>query len=105
MKRLLALGVFSISILAFKSIYTTFADSIKWPDITPPVADIEPYKRTIHGDTVVDNYYWMIDYFKKGPDSSKVVKYLEAENEYMDTMMSATKGFRERLFSEMKSRI
>jgi protease II len=28
----------------------------------------------------VDNYYWLNDYFKKGPDSTKVVNYLKAEN-------------------------
>ena len=63
------------------------------------------YKRVIHDDTVVDNYNWMIDYFKKGPDSAKVVNYLAAENSYLDTMMSGTKQFQANLFSEMKARI
>jgi oligopeptidase B len=77
----------------------------KWPDAKPPVAEIKPYKRILHGDTVVDNYYWMIDYFKKGPDSTKVVDYLTAENKYLDTMMSSSKGFREDLYKELKGRI
>lgn len=77
----------------------------KWPDAKAPVAAIVPHDRIIHGDTVVDNYYWMIDYFKKGPDSTKVVDYLKAENAYLDTMMAATKQFQEDLFKEMKSRI
>jgi oligopeptidase B len=77
----------------------------KWPEVTPPVAEKKPYQRIIHGDTVVDNYYWMIDYFKKGPDSTKVVDYLKAENAYLDTMMSSARGFRDKLFEEMKSRI
>ncbi|HLL44308.1 MAG TPA: hypothetical protein VK369_14260, partial [Segetibacter sp.] len=105
MKKLIVVSVSLIAILSFKNIPATFTDIIKWPNITPPVADINPHKRIMHGDTVVDNYYWMIDYFKKGPDSSKVVKYLKAENEYLDTMMSATKGFQQKLFTEMKSRI
>lgn len=105
MKKLIVISISLIAILSFKRIPATFTDIIKWPSITPPVADINPYKRTMHGDTVVDNYYWMIDYFKKGPDSSKVVKYLKAENEYLDTMMSATKSFQQKLFTEMKSRI
>jgi len=77
----------------------------QWPAATPPVAEIKPTTRVLHGDTVVDNYYWMIDYFKKGKDSSHVVQYLEAENKYTDTMMSGTKDFREDLFKELKGRI
>ena len=81
-------------------------ESYKWPQgITAPIADIKPHNRTIHGDTVPDNYYWMIDYFKKGPDSTKVVDYLKAENKYLDTMMSGTKKFQKKLFDEMKARI
>ncbi|WP_432709035.1 S9 family peptidase [Pedobacter sp.] len=77
----------------------------QWPDATPPVAEKIPTTRVLHGDTVVDNYYWMIDYFKKGKDSTRVVQYLEAENRYTDTMMSSTKDFREHLFKELKGRI
>ncbi|WP_412466709.1 S9 family peptidase [Pedobacter sp. KLB.chiD] len=79
--------------------------AIKWPDVKAPVAEIIPHKRVIHGDTVVDNYYWMIDYFKKGPDSTKVVNYLKAENAYLDTMMKSTEKFQADLFKEMKGRI
>jgi len=78
---------------------------IQWPDAKAPVAAIVPHNRIIHGDTVVDNYYWMIDYFKKGPDSTKVVDYLNAENAYLDTMMKSTKQFQDDLFKEMKGRI
>lgn len=79
--------------------------SIQWPDAKAPIAAIVPHNRIIHGDTVVDNYYWMIDYFKKGPDSTKVVDYLKAENAYLDTMMKSTKQFQDDLFKEMKGRI
>ena len=81
------------------------AKSHAWPDAKAPVAEIKPFQRTIHDDTVTDNYYWMIDYFKKGADSTKVVDYLKAENEYLDTMMIGTKKFREDLYTEMKARI
>ncbi|SEQ76775.1 oligopeptidase B [Pedobacter rhizosphaerae] len=77
----------------------------KWPDAKAPIADIIPHKRVIHGDTVTDNYYWMIDYFKKGPDSTKVVDYLKAENTYLNTMMRGTDQFQADLFKEMKARI
>ena len=74
-------------------------------DVQPPVAAIQPTTRVWHGDTVVDNYYWMIDYFKKGPDSTKVVDYLKAENNYTSAMMKGTEKLQQDLFTEMKSRI
>jgi len=77
----------------------------KWPDVKTPVAEIKPIARTIHGDTVTDNYYWMIDYFKKGPDSDKTVDYLKAENSYLDAMMNGTDQLQADLFEEMKARI
>lgn len=58
-----------------------------------------------HGDTRIDNYYWMNDYFKKGPDSTLAVSYLEAENRYYEAMMAGTKSFQENLYAEMKARI
>jgi oligopeptidase B len=73
--------------------------------VKPPIAAIKPHIRDIHGDKVVDNYYWMYDFFGKGPDSTNVVNYLKAENEYLDTVMSGLKIFRENLFTEMKARI
>jgi oligopeptidase B len=77
----------------------------KWPDIQPPVAEKKPHIRSIHEDEVTDNYYWMIDFFKKGPDNDKVVSYLEAENNYLDEMMKGTQQLQEDLFIEMKNRI
>ncbi len=79
--------------------------SYQWPDVQAPVAEIKPIVRSLHGDTVIDNYYWMIDFFKKGPDSTKVVDYLIAENKYIDTMLSGTKALQQQLFTEMKARI
>lgn len=76
-----------------------------WPDANAPVAETKPYTRIIHQDTVIDQYFWLNDYFKKGPDSSAVIDYLEAENAYLETMMSGTKDLQESLFKEMKGRI
>jgi oligopeptidase B len=77
-----------------------------WPEnVAAPVAEIKPKELLAHGDTRIDPYYWMNDYFKKGPDSNKVVEYLAAENAYFDTMMSATSELQEKLYSEMKARI
>lgn len=73
--------------------------------MTPPSAEKKNKELVAHGDTRIDEYYWMNDYFKKGPDSTKVVDYLKAENAYVDTMMSGTKKFQDDLFNEMKGRI
>ncbi|SEA93234.1 S9 family peptidase [Pedobacter hartonius] len=77
----------------------------KWPDVKAPVADVIPKQRIIHGDTVTDNYYWMIDYFSKGPESTRTIGYLKAENTYLDQMMSGTNTLQSALFKEMKSRV
>lgn len=74
-------------------------------NITAPVAPKQAHWRTMHGDSVLDNYYWMYDYFGKGPDSTKVVEYLNAENAYLDTVMRGTRQLQADLFAEMKARI
>lgn len=79
--------------------------TITWPDTQAPVADVKPHNRVIHGDTVVDNYYWLNDFFKKGIDSTNVINYLEAENNYTAAMMKDTEPLQTKLFEEMKARI
>lgn len=80
-------------------------EAYQWPGATPPVAAMKDHETGMHGDKRNDEYYWMADFFSKGPDSNKVVDYLKAENAYTDTMMAATKKFQEDLFAEMKGRI
>ncbi|NIJ54088.1 S9 family peptidase [Dyadobacter arcticus] len=80
-------------------------EAYQWPEATPPVAEKQDHETGMHGDKRNDEYYWMADFFSKGPDSTKVVDYLKAENAYTDTMMAATKKFQADLFSEMKGRI
>ncbi|MCL1032574.1 S9 family peptidase [Elizabethkingia anophelis] len=84
---------------------TTILQAQQFPDIKAPVAEKQEHIREIHGDKVSDPYYWMIDYFKKGTNSAKVVDYLKAENTYWTDMMKDTEPFREKLFLEMKNRI
>lgn len=84
---------------------TTILQAQQFPDIKAPVAEKQEHIREIHGDKVNDPYYWMIDYFKKGANSEKVVGYLKAENTYWTMMMKDTEPFREKLFLEMKNRI
>ncbi len=97
----------TIAILIMASCNTTEIkhEPYKWADVQPPIAEKKEHLRIWHGDTVPDPYYWMYDYFGKGPDSTNVVNYLKAENSYLDTMMAGTKQMQANLFTEMKARI
>lgn len=81
-------------------------EPVQWPEaVKAPVALKKDTVLEAHGDKRLDEYYWMNDYFKKGPDSTRVLDYLKAENAYLDTMMSGTKQFQQHLFAELKGRI
>ena len=73
--------------------------------VNAPVAEKIPVDVGMHGDKRIDNYYWMNDYFKKGPRSEKVIAYLKEENNYTDTILSDIRSLRDTLFNEMKARI
>ncbi len=85
--------------------------TITYMDANPPIAERQPKKLTIHGDTRVDNYFWMrlSDEQKKAKNkdgqTQKVFDYLNAENVYFDKVTAPTKDFQEALFQEMKGRI
>jgi oligopeptidase B len=68
--------------------------------IRPPQARITPVKLEKHGQTRVDNYYWLRE--RQNPE---VLAYLNAENEYTDSVMAPTNGLQETLFQEFKARI
>ena len=65
-----------------------------------PVATPLQQELTIHGDTRIDEYYWLRE--RENPD---VLAYLEAENEYTKAVMAHTEGLQETLFEEIKGRI
>jgi oligopeptidase B len=80
-------------------------------DAKAPIAEKQAKELTIHGDTRIDNYFWMrlTDEQKtaknKDAQTQKVEAYLEAENAYFDQVTGNTKKFQESLFQEMKGRI
>lgn len=84
---------------------TTNLNAQKWLNIPQPDANQKSHLREIHGDKVNDPYYWMNAYFKKTADSTEVLDYLKAENNYTAKMMKDTETFQGELFEEMKSRI
>src|SRR6059058_4580618 len=63
---------------------------------TPPATEKKPHVTNIHGDTLVDNYFWLRE--KKNPD---VIAHLEAENAYTAAMMAGTETLQQKLYDEM----
>lgn len=76
-----------------------------------PTAQKIPQELTVHGDTRIDNYFWMrlSDAQKEAdnPDdqTKEVVKYLEAENEYLEAKLADVADLRETLYEEIVGRI
>src|SRR5437762_1954543 len=50
--------------------------------LNPPVARKEPHKTLIHGETLVDDYYWL-----RNKGTPEVESYLKAELAYADAFM------------------
>ena len=77
----------------------------------PPDATKKPHEITVHGDTRVDSYYWMrlTDKQKSAKEfdyqTSEVVDYIAAENEYTQSSLNHTKKFQDKLFDEIVGRI
>jgi oligopeptidase B len=76
-----------------------------------PVAPRRSHSFTTHGITVVDDYAWL-----KDPDWQEVLRdpsildpdirtYLEAENDYTDSLLGHTDGLQKTLVAEMRGRI
>ena len=78
---------------------------------TPPDVAKKPHEMTIHGDTRVDDYYWMrlTDEQKsaeeKDSHTQEVVDYIDAENDYTESRLKHTKKFQDKLFDEIVDRI
>ena len=65
-----------------------------------PKAEKIAKELTIHGDTRIDEYYWL-----NQRDNENVLDYLRAENSYREAGMKHTETFQETLFEEIKGRI
>lgn len=94
-----------VKILLSLAMLVSITTKGQFAEATPPSAEKKPHWRDIHGDRVVDNYYWMYDFFGKGPDSARVIDYLNRENEYFNAVMKPNEAFRQQLYDEMRARI
>ncbi len=84
---------------------------MKITSIKAPIANKIPTEIETHGDVRTDNYFWMrlSDEQKNAEEKDKqttnVLDYLNAENDYYNQVTEHTKSFQTSLFEEMKSRI
>lgn len=65
----------------------------------PPTAQKIPHKMSLHGDTRVDDYFWM-----KNRDEKNVLDHLKAENAYSASWLNQSKRLKAKMFKEMKGR-
>ena len=76
-----------------------------------PVAPRRPHSFTTHGITVVDDYAWLKDAewqeVLRDPEvlDADIRKYLEAENDYTESLLGHTAGLQKTLVAEMRGRI
>ncbi|MFO0816182.1 MAG: S9 family peptidase [Gemmatales bacterium] len=66
----------------------------------PPVASIKAKNIELHGDKMVDNYFYLRE--KQNPE---VISYLEKENAYTAAMMKSTEALQDKLYKEFLGRI
>ncbi len=98
---------------AFSLIFATACknDLMNNNSIKPPLAEKIPTEIEAHGDIRIDNYFWMrlSDEQKtatiKDEQTTKVLDYLNKENDYYSHITEHTNNFQTSLFEEMKSRI
>ncbi|MBR9861192.1 S9 family peptidase [bacterium] len=65
-----------------------------------PRAEKRPKELSIHGDTRIDNYYWL-----NQRENKDVLSYLSAENQYTAERMKSTEQLQETLYKEIVGRI
>ena len=67
-----------------------------------PKAARIPHAMTLHGDTRIDNYYWLRDDTRSQP---KVLDYLQQENSYGHRVMASQQALQDRILKEIIDRI
>ncbi len=68
----------------------------------PPKAKRIPHTMTLHGDTRVDNYYWLRDDDRTQP---AVLDYLKQENDYGREVMALQQNLQDKILKEIVDRI
>jgi len=69
-------------------------------DTSVPQAKKIAKELTIHGDTRIDNYYWLNE--RENPE---VIQYLNDENAYKDSMLKHTETLQSTIYDEIVGRM
>src|SRR5580704_9376122 len=88
-----------------------FSSAVATRAPTEPKAEQRPLERVLHGVRLIDEYAWL-----KAENWREVMRdpsqldpairaYLQAENDYCESALGATKSLQETLFAEMKGRL
>src|SRR5687767_9834051 len=95
-------SIFPMILFLFALVFTAYpaalaqANGAGGPALKPPMAEKKTKTTNIHGEAIVDDYFWLRE--KTNP---QVVAHLEAENAHTDAAMQPTAALQERLFKEM----
>ncbi len=98
MKAIVLYKVFTLVCLAF--VIQTCNNFHRTKNMKAPVAEKIRKELVSHGHTRTDNYFWLNE-----RDNPKVIKYLEAENEYTGYIMKDTEKLQEKIYNEIVGRI
>lgn len=79
---------------------TAFAADPPPAPLRPPIAAKEPHRTEIHGDTLVDDYFWL-----RHKGTPEVEAYLKSELAYSEAFMKPTEPLQQKLYDEMLARI
>jgi oligopeptidase B len=94
----LFLFVISLTFVCLEASDRAQADGGATPQ--PPMAEKKPKITKIHGETLVDDYFWL-----REKNSPQVMEHLKAEDAYAETLMKPTVPLQEKLYKEMVSHI
>src|SRR5260370_37603231 len=87
------------------------AIALERPLVKPPVAPRRPFRRTLHGVALPDDYAWLKDdnwqQVLRNPAllDADIRSYLEAENRYTKAILEPTQALHKTLVAEMRGRI
>ena len=91
----------AVSYFPIMALLSTIASPLLSADLAPPpVAPRVEHREVRHGETVLDDYYWLRE--KSNP---AVVQYLEAENAHTAAVTKNLEPFEDKLYNEMLARI
>lgn len=89
-----------VSTITFSSVARAQSKGDEAAAPKPPMAEKKSKTTNIHGETLVDDYFWLRE--KTNP---AVISYLESENAHTAAVMKPTEAFQASLYKELLGRI